>query len=778
MAVKDFSTLSGSSTSFDASSDVLVLTGDASDYRFDESGSDLVVSQVSTGASVTLTGVSQEQLSSGQQAGTGSAANLLFTGGTGLAYFGDDVQGTTNDNNAQANSGPLDIVNANPSNLDGNNLLYGLGGGDQIEVGNGNNIVFGGSGISDSADGSDVFIVNGTSNGNTSGSNIFYGNAGDDTWTFTDPIRSGQTTTIFMGKGDDTLNDAAHAGNIVVSGNRGSDTITLTSQTGDATVYGGDAAADSGDGGDIIAIGTGNAEVYGNGGADVITNGAIAAAKTQMIFAGQGDDQVTTGASAGGTLMLYGNRGADVLDVDAFTGNATVYGGDGTVDTADGADTFSLGANNAAANVSAFGNAGADTFNVNTALAAGETLFIHGGADADTIAFGAVDRTATSNVTVNGGAGNDIFNINSTALTAAFNLNIANFESSDIFNVSVDGGSNDASGLTATMSGGNLIVTNTGGQNEVYTFVGYTGQLTGDNFNLGTDVSLLLTNFGGAATTLTGGTGNDNLYAGDSGDTLTGGAGTDRLTGGTGADNINGAGGVDTIRGGAGNDTIVGGDGAVDDVDGEAGDDSITGGTTGSTLKGGADNDIINGGTGADTIDGGSGNDTITAGTTADQVNSLTGGSGADLFNYTVANTDDTLAQVDEFKDFNTGLDVFDFTDLTNSNLHGNGTDLQIGAGTDNLGANTGLFISTTAAAGFAVAQIETAINTAGDDLGTDVIYAMVSNNVDSVLVRVTDANNNDDLTDANDILFVAEFTGMNSAALAALTAANFADFS
>lgn len=777
MAVKDFSTLNGSSTSFSASSDVLVLNGDASDFRFTESGSDLIVSQVSTGASVTLTGVSQEELASGQQTGTGSSANLLFTGSTGLAYFGDDVQGTSADNNGQADSGPLDLVNAAPTNLDGNNLIYGLGGGDRIEVGNGNNVVFGGMGAADSTDGSDTFIINGTDNANTSGSNLFYGNAGDDAWTFTDPIRSGQSTTIYAGQGDDTINNAAHVGNIWVAGNRGSDTINVSSQTGDSTIYGGDAEADSADSGDIISTGTGNSTVYGNGGADVITTGTVAAAKAQTVYAGQGDDQITSGASVG-TQTLYGNRGADSINMSANNGSATVFGGDGSVDTADGADTFTLGANNAASSVYAYGNAGADTFNVTSALAAGETLFIHGGADADTIAFSSAAHSATANCTINGGAGDDIFNITNTGLAAAFNLNIAGFESGDTFNVSVDGGSNDAKDLTAAFTGGNLVITNTAGAAETYTFVGYTGQLTSSNFNLGTDVSLLLTNFGGSAATLAGDTGNDNLYAGDNGDTLTGGAGTDSLNGGAGADSINGGTGADTLTGGAGNDTLVGGDGAADVVNGGSGDDSITGGTTGSTLNGDSDNDIIIAGTGSDTINGGSGNDTITTDATADTVNELTGGSGADTFNYTVANTDDTLAQVDEFKDFGTGLDVFDFTDLTNSNLNGAGTDFQTGASTANLGTDTGLFVSTTASAGFSIAQIYTAIAQAADDLGTGIMYAMVSNNTDSVLVRVTDSGDNDDLTDAGDLLFVAEFTGMNSAALAALTAANFADFS
>ncbi|MBL4629542.1 MAG: Hint domain-containing protein [Roseicyclus sp.] len=94
--------------------------------------------------------------------------------------------------------------------------------------------------------------------------------------------------------------------------------------------------------------------------------------------------------------------------------------------------------------------------------------------------------------------------------------------------------------------------------------------------------------------------------------TSAGSSNNDTIAGGAGADVIYGEEGADVLSGGAGNDTIFGGEGA-DIVQGGAGADLLEGGQGADTLVGGDDADYIIGGSG-DVIDGGEGgidNDTL-----------------------------------------------------------------------------------------------------------------------------------------------------------------------
>ncbi|SVC17978.1 uncharacterized protein METZ01_LOCUS270832, partial [marine metagenome] len=73
--------------------------------------------------------------------------------------------------------------------------------------------------------------------------------------------------------------------------------------------------------------------------------------------------------------------------------------------------------------------------------------------------------------------------------------------------------------------------------------------------------------------TITGTTGNDDIWGGSGNDTLSGGSGNDYLDGQAGDDVINGGDGEDIIWGDEGNDTLSGGSG-FDWLNGEAGDDT------------------------------------------------------------------------------------------------------------------------------------------------------------------------------------------------------------
>lgn len=102
------------------------------------------------------------------------------------------------------------------------------------------------------------------------------------------------------------------------------------------------------------------------------------------------------------------------------------------------------------------------------------------------------------------------------------------------------------------------------------------------------------------------GTGNDALFFSDAtltmGDTLiSGGEGNDVIWANVGNDIVTGGDSNDLIDGGPGNDTI----------NGENGNDTLYGWTGNDTLSGGAGDDILYGGPGNDVLLGGDGNDTL-----------------------------------------------------------------------------------------------------------------------------------------------------------------------
>ena len=144
--------------------------------------------------------------------------------------------------------------------------------------------------------------------------------------------------------------------------------------------------------------------------------------------------------------------------------------------------------------------------------------------------------------------------------------------------------------------------------------------------------------FANTPDTLTGGNGNDTIYA-DSADTISGGPGFDVLI------QINdnpmtidmGATSIEYIQAGFGNDTInaatqttgvqvYAGDGA-DTITGSNFDDFIFAGVGNDTVVGSDGNDVILGDLGSDSLSGGAGNDSIYADNTDSFID---GGSGFD----------------------------------------------------------------------------------------------------------------------------------------------------
>lgn len=753
MADFDFSSITGTTETFDIASDTLSLGGDATDYRFQsDTEGNLVIVEFSTEEQITLSGITLKGITS---------SAMIFSSGS-VVLIGDNTSSTTTDDIAQISQDMLDLVTDVSDNLDSNNLIYGMGGGDTISVGNGNNVIFGGSAAADTLDGSDTITIDGSTA--TSGSNLIYANAGNDTIIFTDPTAATAASTVYGGLGNDDIITGAAEGTLILYGGSGKDTITATDASGEAIIYGGNGSTDSTDGDDIIFTGLGDATIYGNGGADSISFDDFIVGKSQTIYAGIGNDTIAGdvgGSGSAGALSIFGNGGSDYIDARTHEGDITIYGGNGAVDTSDSADTFLIGSGNANYHATVYGNAGDDTFTSTADLATNESILIYGGVGVDTFNISG-DRYNESTVTLYGNAGNDIYNIDDTDLTTDTSITIASFELTDIVNITLNGGS--ATDLFITNLGSSAIIANNA-SNGVYTFTNYTGNFTATNFVLSDD-SILLTHLGAAAGALSGGTEGDQIICGDNGDTVAAGAGADIVTGGDGADSLAGGDDEDTLYGGEGNDTLTAGaggsiDGTVDNLlYGQAGSDSILGGDF---------EDYLVGGTGHDTLIGGAGEDT------------LTGGSGGDTFGFAVAELEASDADADIISDAFTGADVVNFTDLTNTALRGTGVSYaeNDGSAAQTLGTNVGLYVATNAVSSFAEADIYTALSGIADDLASgDILYVLISNNTDARLVRITESATAGTLVDTDDTLeFVTRLSGLDTTELAALAAGNFADF-
>jgi Ca2+-binding RTX toxin-like protein len=132
-----------------------------------------------------------------------------------------------------------------------------------------------------------------------------------------------------------------------------------------------------------------------------------------------------------------------------------------------------------------------------------------------------------------------------------------------------------------------------------------------------------------------GGVGNDHLYGEDGDDTILGEEGDDFISGGPGADILVGDVGDDTLHGDGSNDTLDGGDGD-DNLGGGAGDDMIIAAAGNDRLRGNDGNDVLSDGTGRDTVHGDTGDDyVVAAADAADDV--YDGGDDQDTLDYSTA---------------------------------------------------------------------------------------------------------------------------------------------
>lgn len=548
MTAYDYSLVKNTAVTFTAAvtngDSLNIAGGDASNITFATSGSNLVISKSGDG-SVTLNNTSLSQLAS---------TNLTFGADTNRAVLmvGDNTAASTLD--ASGNT----LTTAAQNWLNANNIIFGMGGSDVITAaGTGNQVIYGGTGAGDSTDGNDTIQLG-------VGGNTVYANGGNDVVSYTTVAAAttgGLTTRIYLGAGDDQINDdnRAHAGIFNVWGNSGADTIDISAAVGDATVYGGNGIADSADGNDTITMGVGNGVLYANSGNDTVTSG-ITGSKTLTAYLGVGNDSyanTAAGTAASTRTTIYAGTGADTVTMTSYVGDATIYGGNGVADSTDGADTITAGVGN----FTIYANAGNDSITDSGAHVANTTVLVHAGAGNDTI-------TSTANTTTNianvyyGNTGNDTFNLNNNA--NGWDYTIGDFATGDVINITVNGGA-----AAATLTVSNLGVSPEivdGGTGSV-TLLGYSGNLSATNFVI-SGGSVLATNSSSTATTITGADGKaDLLISGSAGDTLVGAnssTGTnDKLVGNAGDDVFQftavAAGDLQnggTVTGGDGTDTL------------------------------------------------------------------------------------------------------------------------------------------------------------------------------------------------------------------------------
>jgi Ca2+-binding RTX toxin-like protein len=256
---------------------------------------------------------------------------------------GADIFNTTSTANAQTIIGGLD-------SSDGNDTVLTAGGADWVFGNGGNDTV--------NAGGGNNTVIGGFGNDSiftVAGADLALGNQGNDTLnTFPG------ADTAYGGQGNDSLFIGAGGPGALGFGNEGNDTIDGTGTT-PVTMVGGQ---DSADGNDTMIGSSVSDLIFGNGGADTINMGLNAFADT--VWGGSGNDSIVD--TGGGNNLVAGNESNDTVFISA-AGQNTVFGGQGndSVATDGGRDTLQ-------------GNEGNDT--------------IRGGGDIDTVA---------------GGAGNDVF---------------------------------------------------------------------------------------------------------------------------------------------------------------------------------------------------------------------------------------------------------------------------------------------------------------------------------------------------------------------------------
>ncbi len=727
--------------------------------------------------------------------------------------------GTTNESIDAAAVSIAIALHGNDGNnsLTGNseaNVIFGNDGDDTITGGVGSDAISGGAGANRYLYGNGEFVADETVTGGSNVDSVIFT---ADTQTIADSAFTNKTLieAIILANGTNSLtlgtNAAAASASLTVTGGTGADTINA-SGLGEAVNINGGLGAN-------VLTGSNQADTI-NGGAeaDTITGGA----GSDNLSGGNGANSYRYGNGefvAGDTVT--GGSGVDsiVFTADAQTVADTSFANKTLIEAiilANGTNSLTLGTNAAAASASLIvtGGTGADTIDASTL---GEAVYINGGIganvltgsnQADTIIGGAADETIT------GGAGSD-------NLSGGNGANIYFYGDGEfIADETLTGGSGvDSIVFTAdSQTVADSAFTNKTLIEEIFLANGINSVTLGTNAAAASAGLMVYGGIGadtinasalGESVSVYGGGGHDFLFGSNQNDTINGNAGNDTIVGGAGADALYGGSGDNTfvfasgselagdsyVVGGSGTDTIeflsagtitdnnffnIAGD-SIEKIELADGTNDFE---LGSNVHYGTQTLTVMGGTGADTInaywldetvtiDGGDGDDQITGSSEADN---LSGGEGADNFIYDVEFRSTDQFSVDSIQDF-TDMDGLTFTALNMDDLRGTGEFYEIGDGTSfSLYDDTGFFVATNTVASFDEANIYSALSGIADSLNLgDVIYAAISDGIDSVIVRISNDIASNELSVNNDTMeFVVTLVGVDTTELGGLSIPDF----
>jgi len=388
--------------------------------------------------------------------------------------------------------------------------------------------------------------------------------------------------TLSGGTGNDEMTGSSGAdlmqggdNNDILVGGPGGDSL-LGENGNDTLVW------NNGDGSDVMegGIGSDTAQVNGSASAETFTiaaNGArvafnrvdpapfvldIGTTENLVLFAGDGDDVVTTSGNIAALIALTVDGGVGNDTILAGNGSDQLQGGDGNdfIDGNQGNDTAFLGA-------------GADIFQWDPGDG-NDT--VEGQADIDALIF-------------NGNGANEVFNVSPNGGRAQLirDVGLVNLDVNDLEQVTVNAGSGSDSIFVNDVTGTEIT-------NITVNLAGTIGGSSGDG---------LFDFIQGVAT------GADNLI------NLVGAGSSYFVTGLPALLSVNQSEATDalTVQAGGGNDIILGGGMGTGVValtlDGGIGNDTIEGTAGGDTLLGGDGNDIVDGNFGGDTAFLGIGDD-------------------------------------------------------------------------------------------------------------------------------------------------------------------------
>lgn len=308
----------------------------------------------------------------------------------------------------------------------------------------------------------------------------------------------------------------------------------------------------------------------------------------QTLTGTAGDDQLR---GSNFNDLILGADGNDALS--GLRGNDYIDGGAGDDIVAGGAGNDTL-----------IGGTGNDTINSGT----GNDL-IFGGDGNDSITAQLNDTTLVS---IYGGSGQDLFEL--VNASAGFQAQIGDFSFAED-TLTING-----QALSSLVAGGIGITALSAGDVSVHL-----PQLGGTLILTGTSSQSLVSNLNLA--------GNDTFTGSEAADFFDGEGGADQISGGDGADVLGGGDGDDVIFGGLGDDTM-GGDRGNDQLFGGDGNDEIYGRFGFNLIDGGEGDDVLSTGRDSSTVFGGAGDDYISARLEAGGDHVLTGGAGADTFDF------------------------------------------------------------------------------------------------------------------------------------------------